>query len=71
MKKSMSLLDKIHVFIRWVKEYKYGAMECCHYCKSVNIQVLEGKDDGNIYKAKYKCLKCGATANVTEFWLSG
>ena len=69
MKKPMGIIHKFRVFVHWITAYKYGAIECCHYCGGINIQILEGADDGNIYKAKYKCLKCGATASVTEFWL--
>ena len=69
MKRELRFFDKVRTFIHWITEYKYGAIECCHYCGSVNIQIVESSDDGNVYKAKYMCLKCGATASVTEFWL--
>ena len=71
MKKKIGFLYKLRVFIHWVTEYKYGAMERCHYCGSLEIQILDSGEDGNVYKAKYKCLKCGATASATEFWLPG
>ena len=71
MKKPMGILHKLRVFWHWITEYKYGAMECCHYCESVDIKILKSEDDGNIYRAKYMCLRCGAIGYAEELWEKG
>lgn len=69
MKKKLTFRDKLKMFNRWIKGYDHCAVECCNYCGDVNIKILDKTENGNIYKAKYQCLKCGATADATEYWV--
>jgi len=68
LKKNISFLAKVRVFLYWVFKNQGGVMEYCHYCKSIAVKNTESKESGNIYESKHKCLKCGAMANIREIW---
>ncbi len=68
MKKNINFFHAAKLAIAYLKKYEYGVGECCHYCGSVLIKVLDGVDDGNEYHSNHKCMNCGATAKITEIW---
>lgn len=51
----------------------YGLEASCDFCNSSKIDKIEGKvivmEDGRKnYRAKYRCMNCGASADVNEVW---
>lgn len=68
MKRKMSLIDKLSVTIYWFRNRGEALVECCHYCNSIHIQKIASWDVNNVYLATYKCLECGATADIQETW---
>lgn len=46
-----------------------GIAVTCGCCKSMSLDILESKQEGNIYYSKYKCRRCGAIAENKEIWL--
>lgn len=55
---------KMFWFMVW--HIEHWLVERCHHCHSMKVDKLEGTEEKNIYKAKYKCFKCGAIAKVEE-----
>ena len=69
MKEKMSLWTKIKFMYYWFRKYNATAtIVKCGNCNSGRITFSEGRQEGNVYKSKYRCEDCGATATCTEIW---
>lgn len=71
MKIKRNPITAIKVVMYWLMHCDYGLLEKCSYCGSLKIVAVESKTDGKLYKAKYKCMDCGAVAEVAEVWEKG
>lgn len=68
MKRKLTLYDKLRIFKMWMKEHGNALIESCLYCKSTKVRRVDYTEQDSIYKAKYECLECKATADVAENW---
>ncbi len=67
MKNKLNLWLK-KTFFYWILKIEDALIEQCHYCNSIRVKVIDSYKEEHIYKAKYKCLSCGAEATVEEIW---
>lgn len=75
MSKPLTLIQKIRMFRKYLKEQKDGVVVDCAYCHSVDIKFneqVEHKIDGNqtTYSSKYTCNNCGATCRNKQEWFT-
>jgi hypothetical protein len=74
LKRKVRFWKKAKLFYRFLLEREgYGLEAACDLCNSSKIDKIEGKVialDRNTrkYQAKYKCMNCGALADVNEIW---
>lgn len=69
MKRKISLINKIKLFMWWLNETgKSGLIEHCQFCNSIEVKINESWDNNDCYGAEYECLKCGAKGKAHEQW---
>lgn len=74
MGKDMSLFNRVKVAIWFVRKRHglgFGLVETCGVCAGLKLVITGKKESGMKYKAKYRCLECGATAKARERWKRG
>lgn len=77
MKRNVTVLDRIRVFIKWIRlQEGYGLAGTCDFCRSTKLNRLESHteqiDETTIeYTATYKCMNCDAVAQAKEIWKRG
>ena len=73
MKRSLTIRDKLRLFIKWMTDHKdYGLICTCTYCQSTRIKRTDPHEvhaDGEArYTARYECMDCNAVAEAQETW---
>ena len=69
-KQKPTLFQKLRMSYWYVTGKRgFGLIECCEVCGSLKIVVKKDiRENKRVYRAKYKCLNCGAVARVKEKW---
>jgi hypothetical protein len=74
LSKALTLIQKIKIFRRYLKEQKDGVIVDCAYCHSLDIkfnhQLEHEIDDRKVYTSKYTCNNCGATCSNKQEWVT-
>lgn len=68
-----SLWTRIRLLYRFIKHKKDVVVVSCGICNSIDIKFKETELQNHFpnevtYRSKYKCLKCGATCDNTQYW---
>lgn len=74
MKRKIRFWKKARLFYNFLLEREgYGLEASCNFCNSSKIDRIKGEvtvlEDGRKkYEAEYKCMNCGALADINEIW---
>lgn len=68
-KQKLTLFQKLRMSYWFMIGNKgFGLIESCGVCNSMKVVRVNFRENKQIYRAKYKCLNCGAVARIKEKW---